>query len=145
MAEAAKLLGDTANRGPQEAQQAIINPVPIRLAGALAATTAIGASTTAFERVQIGGVSKIYVLVKLSAQAGGNTTVNGYPMLSDANGDDDTSGTRKPITLPTALTIANTTAQEMTFTGKGEEFIDIEISNPGGVTCTVEYVEVYGI
>jgi len=145
MAVAQKLNGD-AERNMSDAEQGVINPTPIRLTGALAAATVIAKNTTVEVRVQIPAVTTLYVMVKFTSITG-TATVNGYPMLSDATALDNTDGTAFPIGLPTALTITNTTAQEMSYTNKGVEFFDVSISmsNGGSDTATLTYVDVYGI
>ena len=144
MATAAKLNGD-ALRSPDDARNGIVNPTPIRLAGVLAAAVVLADSSTTKERIQIPGITTLYVLVKLSAITG-TLTVNGLPMLSDAT-NDDTVGTRKTIGPATALTITTTTAQEMSYTCKGEEYFEVEcvVSGGGSDSATIEYIEVYGI
>lgn len=135
-------------------REAVLNVAPMRVGDgtnvstdpgfAFKPGTVLGNNTTTKVRVRIAAFTTFYVLVKLSARTG-TLTVNGYPMLANAS-DDDTVGTRKTIGLPTALSITSTTAQEMAYTCKGEEYFEIEcvVSNGGSDSATIEYIEVYG-
>lgn len=102
-------------------------------------------ATASRVRVQIGGFTTFYVLFKLSAITAGTVTLNCKPMLADATSDEST-GTQRTIGAPTALTFTTSTAQEMSYTCKGEEFVDITAALVGGGadTATIAYVEVYG-
>lgn len=144
MATADRMMGSSSS-DLWERRAALIGPKPIRLKGVLAAGTVLAKSSTTKERVAIPSVTTLYVLAKLTSVTG-TVTVNGYPMLSDAT-MDDTVGTRKPIGLPTALSLTTTTAAEMSYAAKGEEFFEIECVVSGGVsdTATLAYIEVYGV
>ena len=142
MAEAVYLEGSKW-RPSAISRDALMNPCPIRLSGALAPGT-IAQNTTAKERVHAAGVTTLYVVVKNSNVNGQTHTIAIYPMMSDAT-SDDTVGTRHPLNNSGAANIANTTAVEDSYTTKGEEFFEIEIDTHASAALVITYVEVYGI
>ena len=123
------------NQGPQ--------PVPFRLKGALAAGTVIAKNTHPQERVYTLGMASVTFRYK-AASITGTLTANIHPMLADA-GADDTVGTRAVTGLPTAVTDAPTTERTITYTLKGEQYVEFEpsLTNGGSDTCTLSYVDVF--
>jgi len=119
-------------------------PVPFRLAGALVAGT-VAASAHPHERVYVLGMASITFRYK-AASITGTCTSNIHPMLSDA-GADDTVGTRAVTGLPTAVTGAPTTEQILTYTLKGERYVEFELSMSatGGDTMALSYVDVFAL
>ena len=79
---------------------------PHRCAGQLV-PAALG-DVTKFERFFVQGGDTIRATVKLSAVAG-TCTIAIYPILSDGNGNDDTTGTRNTVDAVTSAAL--TTAQ----------------------------------
>lgn len=118
-------------------------PVPFRLTGTLAAATVVATNTSPQERVYTLGFASVTFRYK-AASITGTCTANIHPMLSDA-GSDDTAGTRAVTGLPTAVTGAPTTEQIITYTLKGEQYVEIELalSSGGSDTMTLSYVDVY--
>ena len=117
-------------------------PAPFRLTGALAAATVIAAGAVAYERVYTAGFASVTFRYK-AASITGTCTSNIHPMLSDAK-DDGSAGTRSVTGLPTPVTTAPTTEQILTYTLKGESFVEFELSmsSTGGHTVTLSYVDV---
>lgn len=124
-------------------------PKPIRLKGALAAGTVVAANTVAYERVYAAGVTKLYVTAKLTDAHTGTHTLYIYPLMNSGyDGDElktDTLGTRHEVNKSSGIATLSTTAQEDSYTTKGEEYFDIEIDADGAQAADISYVEVYGI
>lgn len=119
------------------------HPVPFRLTGSLAAATVVATNTSPEERVYTTGFASVSFRYK-AASITGTCTANIHPMLSDAK-DDGSAGTRAVTGLPTAVTAAPTTEQIITYTLKGEAFVEIELalSSGGSDTMTLSYVDVF--
>ena len=119
------------------------HPAPIRLKGTLAAATVVATNTSPQERVYTLGFASVTFRYK-AASITGTCTANIHPMLSDAT-DQDTVGTRAVTGLPTPVTGAPTTEQVITYTLKGEQYVEIELglSSGGSDTMTLSYVDVF--
>lgn len=118
-------------------------PAPFRLAGTLAAGTVVTTGTSPQERVYTTGFASVTFRYK-AASITGTCTANIHPMLSDAV-PDDTVGTRAVTGLPTAVTGAPTTEQVISYTLKGEQYVEIELalSAGGSDTMTLSYVDCF--
>jgi len=119
------------------------HPVPFRLKGTLAAATVIATNTSPQERIYVLGASGVTFRYK-AASITGTLTANIHPMLADATADD-TVGTRAVTGLPTAVTDAPTTERSITYTLRGEQYVEFELalSAGGSDTCTLSYVDVF--
>ncbi len=132
---------DGSEREMIHAERAIVNPRPIRLEGVLAAGTVL-APGTFIERVRMGGVSSLLVQVKAS----GITlvpTVDVFGMTSQAT-DDDTDGAERNGRAGTQVPLAAQINELGDFTPAGEEFVEIEVTVPGGGAVTIDWIEVLG-
>jgi len=125
------------------------DPVPIRLAGALANGVTVAANTVAYERVYAAGVTTLYVTCLLTDANTGTHTLKIYPIMAADDPPhllkDDTEGTRHAVNVSTGIAVLSTTAQEDSYTTKGEAWFDIEIDADGAQAADIDYVEVYGI
>ena len=125
------------------------DPVPIRLTGALANGTVVAADSVAYERVYAAGVTTLYATCKLTDAHAGTHTLIIYPLMHGgvppATLVDDTKGTRHEVNQSTGIAILSTTAQEDSYTTRGEAWFDIEIDTAGAQAADIDYVEVYGI
>lgn len=134
MAIAASLEGG-GGRGQDAAYAALVNPKPIRLAGALA--PAADATGGVSERIQVGGAAKVIIRARLTSGSG---NISAFPMLSDAMRDTDRGGTRAGTRLPTWNGFALSTSElAFEYTPDGEQYMEIEVS--GGI---INYIEVCG-
>lgn len=118
-------------------------PKPFRLKGTLAAGTVVATNTSPEERIYTLGMASISVRYK-AASITGTCTANIHAMLSDATGDGS-AGTRAVSGLTTAVTDAPTTERVISYTLKGEEYVEFELalSNGGSDTMTLAYCDVY--
>lgn len=117
--------------------------IPKRLTGALAAGVVIAASAKAKQRVYVTGMSTVTFRYK-AASVTGTCTANIHPMLADAMADESV-GTRSVTGLPSPVTGAPTTEQVISYTTKGEQYVEFELgmSAVGGDTVTLAYVDVF--
>lgn len=117
--------------------------VPKRLTGALAAGTVIAASAVAKQRVYVTGMSTVTFRYKAASKTG-TITANIHPMLANAM-PDESVGSRAVTGLPSAVVADPTTEQIISYTTKGEQYVEFElgVSAGGSDTVTLAYVDVF--
>lgn len=108
----------------------------IRLLGALKATTAIAASNSPEELINVAGYGAISVRGKFSSVTI-TPTLNIHPMTVDGI-------TRLTTGAPTAVDITGNGEFLIEYTLKGELFVEIEVDVGGGEAATVDFIEVFG-
>jgi hypothetical protein len=143
MADAQILSSDVASF--EGARQRVINPKPVRLAGALA-PGAQTPNTTVKVRVAVGGIATVRAIGKFSnhGAGGGNPTIAIYGLASDAGGDD-TVGTRHTKGDPTPVAITGNGLFEIARDMLGEQYVEIEVTVPAASSLTRDWVDVLGI
>lgn len=116
-------------------------PSSIRLQGALAPATVVGASTTACQRVYIGGATVVTVVHEASSITS-TPDIDVHAMLADTDFREDSTGTRRVVDKPTQQQIT-TTEQSIDYTTDGEDFIEVEVTSAGGESATVDHIDVF--
>ena len=115
-----------------------IGAAPHRCAGVLA-PAALGNSQTKFERFFVQGGDILKIVWKFSV-VGGTTSVTIYGLLSDANGNDNTTGTRDADNKQ-ANAAVTTTQDSLSYTVTGERYCDVEVITDGS-GATLTYLDV---
>lgn len=117
-----------------------IGAAPKRLAGALAATTVVGNSASARERIKVQGQASITVLAKCSAVTS-DPVLDIVPQLATVTDDDSVTG--DTVTSGTTPLTLSTSEQALTYTIRGERYVDIVVTSDSGDSATISYVDVF--
>lgn len=118
-----------------------------RLEGALAAGTAISASGTAKERIDVEDVSSITVVLAVSAGGQGTGDLDIHGMASDATSDDTDGADRLAgVTDNDQIADVSSAAQAtVTLDVTNMKFVEVEVtaSGTGGDNIDVAWVDVF--
>jgi hypothetical protein len=151
MASAA-VLAPANNKSPTRADRVIsgYGLDPLRLVGALAATTVILQDATAKERIYVKGLKTITVVASLGGGGSdqGSCTLDLYPMGFGATTDDTDGATRLTVVAATQDTAADVSSEEqllVTLDVEKYDYVELEAkaSNTASDQTTVNWVDVF--
>jgi hypothetical protein len=108
----------------------------VRLAGVLAPTTAVLASTDPEELLNVAGYQTVHIKGKFSAVTA-NCVLALHPMTKDGE-------TRITAGAPSTVNITAAGQFELDYTLEGEQYVEVEVQAAAGKACTVDWIEVVG-
>ena len=111
----------------------------VRLRGTLKPGTVVGASTTAKQRVHVGGAVSVTVIHKLSAITL-TPDLNIRGLTAEATMDEANAAAAN--TTGTATAVMATAETVTAYTCRGEEYIEVEVASIAGESATIEYIDV---